>query len=101
MRHRFFNHFRCKHNQCREICPFRNPANDNSIYSFKIGDTVQVISIKGPKSIRRHLISIGLLPGTLINILENKLGQTCLVSSENRKITIDRISAYALVVVTS
>lgn len=71
---------------------------NKTIYEFSPSDTVQIMAIRGYKCMRCQLISMGFIPGTKVKIIENSVHKTCLVSIENRKITLDERSAYSLIV---
>jgi Fe2+ transport system protein FeoA len=69
-----------------------------SIYEFPKGKKVQIVAIRGHKCGRCQLISMGFIPGSILTIIENEPNKTCLVSIEDRKITLDHQTALSLVV---
>ncbi|MDD4029006.1 MAG: FeoA family protein [Caldisericia bacterium] len=97
---RFFRH-RGRNCHGHPSCSVHNPSTcrkGSSIYEFPRGKQVQIVAIRGHHCGRCHLIPMGFIPGTLLTILENDPNKTCLVSIENRKITLDHQTALSLVV---
>ncbi len=84
----------CAHQHCRH--GRHTPGQCCTLYDFPKDSQVQIVAIRGPKCNRCQLISKGFVPGTTLTILENTPGKTCLVSIDNRKITIDQTSASLL-----
>jgi Fe2+ transport system protein FeoA len=97
---RFFRH-RGRNCHYEPSCCDRVPQSrhsGSSIYEFPKGKQVQIVAIRGHKCGRCQLISMGFIPGNILTIIENEPNKTCLVSIENRKITLDRQTADSLVV---
>jgi Fe2+ transport system protein FeoA len=88
--------FHCAHQHCNH--GRHTHLQGSTIYDFPKDSQVQIVAIRGPKCNRCQLISKGFVPGTTLTILENTPGKTCLVSIDNRKITIDQNSAFLLYV---
>jgi Fe2+ transport system protein FeoA len=97
---RFFRHRRRNFHRESSCYLYDSPTcrRGLSIYEFPKGKQVQIVAIRGHKCGRCHLIPMGFIPGAILTILENEPNKTCLVSIENRKITLDHQTALSLVV---
>lgn len=76
-------------------------GNQKSLSMIKSGNKAKIVSIEAGRGLRSHLAAMGILPGTVLTVINNSHPGPFVVSIKDSKIMLGRGMAQKIVVTDS